>query len=204
MALTTLTLDDFRYEAEDFLGLEHGDNDLDDGTILIAADKYLKFYRSLEAIKAKEKGRTVSVTTSVPSTGYALSTIPNIYDYVRGFKVFKTAVAPENRLFPVQEGGERVGYYITGDNLYTNGLTSPQSCVIEYQTSAQRVLQSDDPTVVVPEIDEAFEDMLTRYIAYRYYTNKGDNPAAAEDALNDSRSLTMEIFDLMRKNVVTA
>jgi len=204
MALTTLTLDDIRYEVEDFLGLEHGDNDLDDGTILIAADKYLKFYRSLETIKAKEKGRKKSVSTSIPSTGYDLTTIPNIYDYTRGFKLYKTSVAPENRLFPVQEGGQRVGYYITGDDLFINGIATPLSCIIEYQEASQRINQSDDPTVIVPEIDEMFEDMLVRYIAYRYYTNKGDNPAAAEDALNDSRSMTLETFDLMRKNVATA
>jgi hypothetical protein len=204
MALTTYTLDDFRYEAENLLGLEHNSGELDDGTLLVATDKYLKFYRSLEAIKAKEKKMKQPAAFSVTSAGYDLSVLTDIYDYHRGFKVYMGSVSPENRLLPVVQGGSRLGYYIIEDTLYLNGLPNPTTIAIEYQASAQRVLQSDDPTLVVPEIDEAFEDALVRYIAYRHYANKGDNPAMAEDMLNDSRSLTMEVFDLMRKNGVTA
>ena len=201
MARSTLTLEDYRYEAEDLLGLDHTSNDLDNGTILIASDKYVKFYRSLEVIKDTDYGKTTTTALSVTSTGYDLSSFSDIYDYTIGLEVYKDSVDPDNKLLPVQEGGVNIGYYIKGKTIYLNGATLPQDIIIIYQKSPTRISRSASLASITPDVDEDFENMLTLYIVYRYYARSGDNPRAAEDALNDSRNLTLENFNLKRKNV---
>lgn len=206
MARSTLTLSDYRLEAEDLLGLDYGsaNNDLTDTTILIAADKYLKFYRTIEILGEKEFGLKETSTISIPVDGYDLSNISDLNDNVQGFKVFLGEVGRYNRILPAREGSERTGYYIKGSTIYINNATTDTDVVFQYQKNPQRISNSaSDLSAITPEIDEIFEDMLTLYIAHRYYTRSGDNPQAAEDALNDSRNLTVENFNLKRRNAHT-
>jgi len=208
MARSTKTLEDYRYDAEDLLGLDHDDNDLEDNTIILGSNSYMNFYRSLEVTGLPEHNLSAITSVTMTSSGSDLSAITDIYDIKNSFKVWLNptndtdqAMVDRNRLMPVRKGQNTWGYYLEGGVLLVNPDLASQTLDIVYQYAKAITKTAIGATLsdITPDIDAAFEDMITLYIMYRYYFKGGDNPDAATDALNDARNLTLENFNLKRR-----
>ena len=198
MADSILTLEQLKTRCEDLLDLDSTTSDLNDTTILVGVNDFLAYYQSEEMVRYPSKWRQTTGTLSITSTGYALSLLTNLYGTKRGFKVYRSEVKPQNRLFEVQEDSYREGYYLKDETLFLNlggNTATPADIIIQYYEKPIRYIvstQAIDSTVI--PIESGAERGVELMVSSRYMERDQSDPQRAVNMRNDSLAEIQSFF----------
>ena len=113
--------------------------------------------------------RIRSGLTTVPDTGFDISTLANIGSDYKRFEVYVDEVKPQN-IRPLRHySSQGKGYFLEGTTLFMTPNKKAENVIIFYQRKTTRLASSTDLTTVTLAVDQDLEDTFQEYLKTVFY-----------------------------------
>jgi hypothetical protein len=144
---------------------DYGVGTVTDARVLSGVNRFLSKYQRLERQAYPDRGLKVTSAVTIPSTGYALSSITDLGNEEEGFRLYAGEVKPE-KMIPKRNQGNDDGWYISDSKIYLN--KDYGDVYIEYYEKTTKYPASTTTTTVLP-IDRDAEEAAALYVVGAFY-----------------------------------